>query len=141
MARTLNWVEGEVFSIFLARLSRFKLGAFSPTDSFIYSFIYSSPLFFCCFLCHRLAVQVSPSVKKLLSRFKLGVFPRTCDLPSRNDLPTAFLNWPSIQLNIHTTENCANIFKFGALPRTYDLPSRNDLPTAFLNWPSIQLNI
>src|SRR6266536_3602079 len=102
IARTLNWVEGEVFSIFLARLSRFKLGAFSLTDSFICSFIYSSPLFFCCFLCHRLAVQVSPSVKKLLSRFKLGALPRTYDLP------TTLLNWPSIQLNIHTTENCAN---------------------------------
>src|SRR6266536_5115065 len=116
MARTLNWVKSEVFSIFLARLSRFKLGAFSSTNSFICSFIYSSPLFFCCFsLYHRLAVQVSPSVKKLLSRFKLGVFPRTCDLFSRNDLSTAFLNWPSIQLNIHTTEDCANIFKFGTL--------------------------
>src|SRR6266498_390416 len=89
IARTLNWVKSEVFSIFLARFSRFKLGAFSLTNSFICSFIYSSPLFFCCFLYHRLAIQVSPSVKKLLSRFKLGVFPRTCDLPSRNDLPTA----------------------------------------------------
>src|SRR6266536_1271304 len=28
--------------------------------------------------------------------------------PSRYDLPTAFLNRPSIQLNIHTTENRAN---------------------------------
>src|SRR6266536_3049796 len=112
MARTLNWVEGDVFSIFLARLSRFKLGAFSPTDSFICSFICSSLcfsidfLFFSFSLCRRPAVQMSPSVKKLLSRFKLGVLPRTCDLPSRNDLPTAFLNWPNIQLNIHTTKNC-----------------------------------
>ena len=30
------------------------------------------------------------------------------DLSSRNDLPTIFLNRPNIQLNIHTTENCAN---------------------------------
>ena len=44
----------------------------------------------------------------LLSRFKFGALPRTYDLPSRHDLPTAFLNRPSIQLNIHTTENCAN---------------------------------
>ncbi len=29
--------------------------------------------------------------------------------PLRYDLPIAFLNRPSIQLNIHTTENCANI--------------------------------
>src|SRR6266511_1170497 len=114
MARTLNWVESEVFSIFLARLSRFKFGALPPTDSFICSFIYSSLcssidfLLFSFSLCHRPAVQMSPSVKRLFSRFKLGVFPRTCDLPSRNDLPTAFLNWPSIQLNIHTTENYAN---------------------------------
>src|SRR6266536_1347884 len=116
IARTLNWVEGEVFSIFLVRLSRFKLGAFSLTDSFIYSCSYSSLcssidflfFFFFFFLCRRSAVQMSSSVRRLLSRFKLGIFPRTCDLPSRNDLPTAFLNWPSIQLNIHTTENCAN---------------------------------
>src|SRR6266536_4327084 len=109
MARTLNWVEGEVFSIFLARLSRFKLGAFSPTDSFIYSFIYSSSLFFCCFLCHRLVIQVSSLVKKLLSRFKFGVFPRIYDFFLRNEFPIVLLNWPSTQLNIHTTENCANI--------------------------------
>ena len=44
----------------------------------------------------------------LLSRLRFKAFPRTYDLPSRHDLPTAFLNRPSIQLNIHTTENCAN---------------------------------
>ena len=44
----------------------------------------------------------------LLSRLTFRTFPRTYDLPSKNDLSTAFLNWPSIQLNIHTTENCAN---------------------------------
>src|SRR6266498_1952113 len=38
----------------------------------------------------------------LLSRLKFGALPRTYDLP------IAFLNWPNIQLNIHTTENCAN---------------------------------
>src|SRR6266498_4174561 len=93
----------------------------------------------------------------LLSRLRFRAFPRIYDPPSRHDLSTAFLNWPSIQLNIHTTGNCTNTklgrerdvsflarlgrFKFGALPRTYDLLSRNDLPTAFLNWPNIQLNI
>src|SRR6266487_3970725 len=44
----------------------------------------------------------------LISRFKFGALPRTYDLPSRNDLPTVFLNWPSIQLNIHITKNRAN---------------------------------
>jgi len=38
----------------------------------------------------------------LLSRFKFEALPRTYDLP------TTLINWPSIQLNIHTTENCAN---------------------------------
>src|SRR6266498_3566549 len=114
MARTLNWVKSEVFSIFLARLSRFKFGALPPTNSFIYSFIYSSLyssinfLLFSFSLCYRPVIQMSPSVKRLFSRFKLGVFPRTCDLPSRNDFLTPFPNWPSIQLNIHTTKNCAN---------------------------------
>src|SRR6266498_5104606 len=114
MTRTLNWVKSEIFSIFLARFSRFKFGALPLTDSFIYSFIYSSLyssinfLLFSFSLCYRPVIQMSPSVKRLFSRFKLGVFPRTCDLPSRNDLPTVFLNWPSIQLNIHTTENYAN---------------------------------
>src|SRR6266487_2409612 len=34
--------------------------------------------------------------------------PSRNDLSLRNDLPTAFLNRPSIQLNIYTIENCAN---------------------------------
>ena len=38
----------------------------------------------------------------LLSRFKFRAFPRTYDLP------TAFLNWPSIQLNTYITRNRAN---------------------------------
>ncbi len=89
----------------------------------------------------------------LLSRFKFGALPRTYDLPSRNDLPTALP-----QLAEHPIEHThdwelhehwiglrarflmfflarLSRFKFGALPRTYDLP------IAFLNWPSIQLNI
>src|SRR6266536_1717085 len=44
----------------------------------------------------------------LLSRFKFGALPRIYDLLSRNDLPTAFLQWPSIQLNTHITRNRAN---------------------------------
>ncbi len=36
-----------------------------------------------------------------LSRFKFGALSRIYDLP------TTLLNWPSIQLNIHTAENCA----------------------------------
>src|SRR6266498_1023099 len=44
----------------------------------------------------------------LLSRFKFGALPRTYDLPSRYDLPIAFLNWPSIQLNTHITRNRAS---------------------------------
>src|SRR6266511_797234 len=58
---------------------------------------------------------------------------------SRNDLPTAFLNWPRIQLKTHIARNRANYriglrvrfyafpltllsrFKLGAFPRTYDL--------------------
>ncbi len=34
--------------------------------------------------------------------------PSRHNLPLRNDLPITFLNRPSIQLNIHTTKNCAN---------------------------------
>src|SRR6266536_321786 len=88
IARTLNRVKDEIFSIFLARLSRFKFGALPPTDSFIYSFIYSSLyssinfLLFSFSLCHRPAVQISPSIKRLFSRFKLGALPRTYDLPT-----------------------------------------------------------
>src|SRR6266496_3381327 len=96
MARTLNWVESEVFSIFLARLSRFKFGALLLIDSFICSFIYSSLcssidfLLFSFSLCHRLAVQMSPSVKRLFSRFKLGVFREYATFLQETTFPQSF---------------------------------------------------
>ena len=87
----------------------------------------------------------------LLSRFKFGALPRTYDLF------IVSLNRPSIQLNIHTTENRANTelgwergFISFSSRCSADLDSerfhehtslRHDLLTAFLNRPSIQLNI
>ena len=64
----------------------------------------------------------------LLSRFKFEAFPRTYDLP------TAFLNWPSIQLNIHRTENCANTelgwkWDFMLFPSHCSVNSSSKLPT------------
>ena len=76
--------------------------------------------------------------------------PSRYDLPSRNDLLTAFLNRPSIQLNIHTTENCANTelgwgrgtFSHDSVDSSSELfHEHTTFPIAFLNWPSIQLNI
>src|SRR6266496_2453371 len=82
-----------------------------------------------------------------LSRFKFGALSRTYDLP------TTLLNWPSIQLNIHTAENCANTELgrgggFMLFPSHCSADSSSELfhehtifPQPFLNWPSIQLNI
>ncbi len=60
------------------------------------------------------------------------------------------LNWPSIQLNIHRTENCAiTELGWGRGAFSHDsVDSGSELfheyttfPQLFLNWPSIQLNI
>ncbi len=70
--------------------------------------------------------------------------------------PQPFLNWPSIQLNIHTTENCANTelgwgrgaFSYDSVDSSSELfhehttfPQETIFLQLFLNWPSIQLNI
>ncbi len=64
--------------------------------------------------------------------------------------PQPFLNWPSIQLNIHTTENYANTkLNWGRGAFSHDSVDLNSelfheytiFLQPFLNWPSIQLNI